>query len=75
MGRARHGSPESKHSRLKPQQEEELDIVNRRPDGNYLLGIDGYAEASLPVLKSPEMEDEEALKSRHIKACQSESLS
>lgn len=41
--RIRHGSPEGRHGRTKPKQQpqaqiEELDIVNRQPDGSYLLG-------------------------------------
>lgn len=41
--RLRHASPGDRHGRFKPKQQpqaqaEELEIVNRQPDGSYLLG-------------------------------------
>ncbi|KAK4548508.1 hypothetical protein LTR36_009418 [Oleoguttula mirabilis] len=48
MRKIKQGSPESKHSRLRPKQEEEPDIVNRQADGSYLLGISASSEAIAP---------------------------
>lgn len=52
----RQGSPEGKHSRLKPKQEEEQCIVNKQADGSYLLGVSASNEAIAPQLMAPELE-------------------
>lgn len=53
--RIRHASPEGRHGRLKhkqpPQvQAEELDIVNRQPDGTYLLGNSTMGVLAVPTV-------------------------
>lgn len=53
--RIRHGSPEGRHPRLKPKQQpqahvEEPDIVNRQPDGTYLLGGSGVGLPTVPTV-------------------------
>ena len=58
LRRVRRGSPEAKHSRQKQKPVEELDIVNRQPDGNYLLGATGFSEPAGALVMSPEMEEE-----------------
>ena len=59
LRRIRHGSPEGKHSRLKAKQEEELDFVNRQPDGSYLLGVAGFGETvAVPQMSVPKSEEE-----------------
>ena len=54
--RIRQGSPEGKYSRLKPQQEEEPDIVNRQPDGSYLLDVSASNEAITQHMFAPELQ-------------------
>ena len=56
MRRIRQGSPEGKHSRLKPPQEEEPDIVNRQSDGSYLLDVSASNEAITSHLFAPELQ-------------------
>jgi len=56
LRRIRQGSPEHKHSRLKPQQEEEPDIVNRQSDGSYLLDVSASNEAITSHLFAPELQ-------------------
>ncbi|KAK5119986.1 hypothetical protein LTR85_007062 [Meristemomyces frigidus] len=57
----RQGSPEGKHSRVKPRQEEEPDIVNRQADGGYLLGISASNEILMSEQLSLELQaDREA---------------
>lgn len=47
--RSKHGSPEGRHGRVKAKQAEEVDFVNRRADGGYLLGDPGLgASTELP---------------------------
>lgn len=58
--RVRHGSPiVIKHERLKPKQEDEVDLVNRQPDGGYLLGVAGFGDAVVvPQMTVPMTEEE-----------------
>ncbi|KAK5167355.1 uncharacterized protein LTR77_007054 [Saxophila tyrrhenica] len=59
LRRTRHGSPEGKQNRQKPKQEDELEFVNRQPDGSYLLGVSGYGEATaVPQIGQLQTEDE-----------------
>lgn len=48
----RHGSPERRQPRSRPQrqQAEEQDIVNRQPDGSYLLGAPALGAPSIMPL-------------------------
>ncbi|PPJ52967.1 hypothetical protein CBER1_11477 [Cercospora berteroae] len=61
--RTRHGSPDTgRHGRLRPrqQQAEEQDIVNRQPDGSYLLGAStlGIAAPKAMFAASPQQDGE-----------------
>ena len=59
LRRTRLGSPEGKHSRLKPKQDEEQDFVNRRSDGSYLLGVTGFGESvAVPQMSFSKTEEE-----------------
>lgn len=65
LRRVRHGSPEAKGAGLgragkgKVKQEEEVDFVNRRPDGSYLLGVQGVGETlAVPQVTVPKTEEE-----------------
>ncbi|EME81611.1 uncharacterized protein MYCFIDRAFT_78928 [Pseudocercospora fijiensis CIRAD86] len=57
----RHGSPERRHARPKParQQVEDQDIVNRQPDGSYLLGAPALGTPSLMPMYGSGHEDGE----------------
>lgn len=60
LRRVRHSSPETKHSRVKPkQQDEEQDFVNRQPDGGFLLGLAQFGEVvAVPQVLTPKTEEE-----------------
>lgn len=60
--RTRHGSPDTgRHGRLRPrqQQAEEQDIVNRQPDGSYLLGASTLGIAAPKAMFAPSQQDGE----------------
>ena len=56
--RGRRGSPEAKHTRPKQRQAEELDIVNRQADGNYLIGATVSSEVTTVPSLNRELEEE-----------------
>jgi len=59
------GSPEAKHGRLRPRQVgDEQDVVNRQPDGSYLLGLLGDGQGRVPSVMTLELRAEEEQKSR-----------
>ena len=56
----RHGSPESKHGRLKGKHNDEPDFVNRQPDGSYLLGVMGSCDSTaIPQVTVPKTTEEQ----------------
>lgn len=60
--RTRHESPDTgRHGRLRPrqQQAEEQDIVNRQPDGSYLLGASTLGIAAPKAMFAPSQQDGE----------------
>ncbi|KAF2208682.1 hypothetical protein CERZMDRAFT_87493 [Cercospora zeae-maydis SCOH1-5] len=59
--RTRHGSPDTgRHGRLRPrQQAEEQDLVNRQPDGSYLLGACTLGIAAPKTMFAPAQQDGE----------------
>lgn len=53
LRRVRHASPDNgRHGRTRPRQQQvdELDIVNRQPDGSYLLGASTLGIAAPPAM-------------------------
>ncbi|KAK3116615.1 hypothetical protein LTR53_002849 [Teratosphaeriaceae sp. CCFEE 6253] len=55
MRKTRQVSPEGKQGRRRVRQSDELDIVNRKPNGEYLLDV---SEAWLPQANAPELVEE-----------------
>ncbi len=59
MRRARRGSPESKHGRARTKQEEEPPMVNRQPDGSFLIGLAQSSEVmAIAQVEWPQNEEE-----------------
>ena len=58
--RIRHGSPDAKHGRGRSRQDEEVDFVNRKPDGSFLLGLAGFGDTAtaVPQMTLPKTEEE-----------------
>lgn len=60
----RHASPVSRLGRSRQRQEEDVDIVNRRPDGGYIQDIAGQNDAIRGHLEAQELADEARLRCR-----------
>ncbi|QIW98780.1 hypothetical protein AMS68_004298 [Peltaster fructicola] len=61
LRRVRRLSPDTR-TKPKPKQEEEISIVHRQPDGNFIREIPGEAEALKRHLMAQELLDEEQIK-------------
>jgi len=64
LRRTRQVSPEQKMGRRRARQDEELDIVNRKPNGDYLMDVSASNEMWLPQLEAEDMVEEQRAKSR-----------
>lgn len=57
----RQGSPECKYGRTKPRPIEEVEFVNRQPNGNYLLAADEIDKALASQEVLPELQAEASI--------------